>query len=71
MVDTLRIVSSEDVGRDEASAESLLKKHKVTLNKHASFEGDFTVNKRNKLNHTYGPKQKTDELFVLLKPASN
>ncbi|XP_071833448.1 spectrin beta chain, non-erythrocytic 1-like isoform X4 [Apostichopus japonicus] len=28
MVDTLRIVSSEDVGRDEASAESLLKKHK-------------------------------------------
>lgn len=31
MVDTLRIVSSEDVGRDEASAESLLKKHKVRI----------------------------------------
>ncbi|XP_071480653.1 spectrin beta chain, non-erythrocytic 1-like [Diadema antillarum] len=28
MLDTLRLVSSEDVGRDEASAESLLKKHK-------------------------------------------
>ena len=29
MVDTLRIVSSDDVGRDEANAQSLLKKHKV------------------------------------------
>ncbi|XP_030854304.1 spectrin beta chain, non-erythrocytic 1 isoform X1 [Strongylocentrotus purpuratus] len=28
MLDTLRLVSSEDVGRDEASAESLLKKHR-------------------------------------------
>lgn len=28
MLDTLRIVSSEDVGRDEANVESLLKKHK-------------------------------------------
>lgn len=30
MVDTLRLVSSDDVGRDEASAQSLLKKHKVS-----------------------------------------
>lgn len=30
MLDTLRLVSSEDVGRDEASAESLLKKHRVS-----------------------------------------
>lgn len=29
MVDTLRIVSSDDVGRDEANTQSLLKKHKV------------------------------------------
>ena len=29
MLDTLRLVSSEDVGRDEASTQSLLKKHKV------------------------------------------
>ena len=29
MVDTLRLVSSDDVGRDEANAQSLLKKHKV------------------------------------------
>ena len=29
MRDTLRLVSSEDVGRDEASVQSLLKKHKV------------------------------------------
>ncbi|XP_065158343.1 spectrin beta chain isoform X2 [Atheta coriaria] len=28
MLDTLRLVSSEDVGRDEAQAQSLLKKHK-------------------------------------------
>ncbi|XP_067941733.1 spectrin beta chain-like isoform X2 [Watersipora subatra] len=28
MVDTLRLVSSDDVGRDEANAKSLLKKHK-------------------------------------------
>ena len=28
MLDTLRLVSSEDVGRDEASVQSLLKKHK-------------------------------------------
>ena len=31
MLDTLRLVSSEDVGRDEPSVESLLKKHKVQL----------------------------------------
>lgn len=31
MVDTLRLVSSDDVGRDEANAQSLLKKHKVCL----------------------------------------
>ena len=31
MRDTLRLVSSEDVGRDEASVQSLLKKHKVIL----------------------------------------
>ena len=30
MLDTLRLVSSEDVGRDEASVQSLLKKHKVS-----------------------------------------
>lgn len=29
MLDTLRLVSSEDVGHDEASAQSLVKKHKV------------------------------------------
>lgn len=28
MLDTLRLVSSEDVGRDEANVKSLLKKHK-------------------------------------------
>lgn len=28
MLDTLRLVSSEDVGRDEANVQSLLKKHK-------------------------------------------
>jgi len=28
MHDTLRLVSSDDVGRDEASVQSLLKKHK-------------------------------------------
>jgi spectrin beta len=28
MLDTLRLVSSEDVGRDEASVQSLLKKHR-------------------------------------------
>lgn len=32
MLDTLRIVSSEDVGRDEANVESLLKKHKDVMN---------------------------------------
>lgn len=30
LMDTLRIVSSEDVGKDEASVQSLLKKHKVS-----------------------------------------
>jgi len=29
MLDTLRLVSSEDVGKDEASVQSLIKKHKV------------------------------------------
>ena len=29
MLDTLRLVSSEDVGQDEASVQSLIKKHKV------------------------------------------
>ena len=29
MMDTLRLLQSEDVGKDEASTESLLKKHKV------------------------------------------
>lgn len=28
MLDTLRLVSSEDVGRDEANVQSLLKKHR-------------------------------------------
>ena len=28
MLDTLRLVSSEDVGKDEASVQSLLKKHR-------------------------------------------
>lgn len=28
MLDTLRLVSSEDVGRDEGNAQSLLKKHR-------------------------------------------
>ena len=32
MMDTLRLLQSEDVGKDEASAESLLKKHKVRSN---------------------------------------
>lgn len=31
MLDALRLVSSEDVGRDEANVQSLLKKHKVGL----------------------------------------
>ncbi len=34
MLDTLRLVSSEDVGRDEASVQSLLKKHKVCTMNH-------------------------------------
>lgn len=29
MVDTLQIVSSDDVGRDEANTQSLIKNHKV------------------------------------------
>lgn len=32
MLDTLRLVSSEDVGRDEANVQSLLKKHKEVFN---------------------------------------
>lgn len=32
MLDTLRLVSSEDVGRDEANVQSLLKKHKEVTN---------------------------------------
>jgi len=31
MLDMLRLVSSEDVGHDEASVQSLTKKHKVCL----------------------------------------
>ena len=31
MLDMLRVVSSEDVGHDEASVQSLVKKHKVSL----------------------------------------
>jgi len=31
MLDMLRLVSSEDVGHDEASVQSLVKKHKVAL----------------------------------------
>ena len=34
MLDTLRLVSSEDVGQDEASVQSLIKKHKVGLYPH-------------------------------------
>jgi len=30
MLDMLRLVSSEDVGHDEASVQSLVKKHKVS-----------------------------------------
>lgn len=30
MMDKLRLVSSEDVGRDESNTESLLKKHDVS-----------------------------------------
>ena len=30
MLDTLRLVSSEDIGRDESSVQVLLKKHKDT-----------------------------------------
>jgi len=31
MLDMLRLVSSEDIGHDEASVQSLVKKHKVGL----------------------------------------
>lgn len=31
MLDLLRLVSSEDVGHDEASVEALLRKHKVIV----------------------------------------
>ncbi|XP_074662524.1 spectrin beta chain-like isoform X4 [Tubulanus polymorphus] len=40
MLDTLRIVSSEDVGHDESSVQSLLKKHKSLL---SMFEPSFDV----------------------------
>ena len=38
MLDTLRLVSSEDVGKDEASAESLFKKHKNVTDELANYQ---------------------------------
>lgn len=37
MLDTLRLVSSEDIGRDEANVQSLLKKHKDTTDELKGF----------------------------------
>lgn len=39
MLDTLRLVSSEDVGRDEAQVQSLLKKHKDVTDELKSYAG--------------------------------
>jgi spectrin beta len=38
MLDTLRLVSSDDVGRDEASVQSLLKKHKDITDELQNYE---------------------------------
>ncbi|XP_052105507.1 spectrin beta chain-like isoform X10 [Mytilus californianus] len=38
MMDTLRLVSSEDVGKDEASVQSLLKKHKEVTDELKNYE---------------------------------
>ncbi|XP_037941543.1 spectrin beta chain isoform X2 [Teleopsis dalmanni] len=38
MLDTLRIVSSEDIGRDEANVQSLLKKHKEVADELKNYE---------------------------------
>ena len=43
MVDTLRLVSSDDVGRDEANAQSLLKKHKVCIRYMMTVHTEFTL----------------------------
>ena len=37
MLDTLRLVSSEDIGRDESSVQVLLKKHKDTADELNSY----------------------------------
>ena len=39
MLDTLRLVSSEDVGRDEANVQSLLKKHNDVSEELKNYEG--------------------------------
>ena len=43
MLDTLRLVSSEDVGRDEASVQSLLKKHKDVTDELQNYSSVITA----------------------------
>ena len=43
MLDTLRLVSSEDVGRDEANVQSLLRKHKDVMDELDNYEGISTI----------------------------
>lgn len=48
LVDTLRIVSSKDVGKDEAGVQSLLKKHKARILASHKYFIDSNKNLQNK-----------------------
>ena len=43
MIDTLRLVSSEDVGKDEASVQSLIKKHKEVTDELKNYESTIAA----------------------------
>lgn len=43
MLDTLRLVSSEDVGRDEANVQSLLKKHNDVAEELKNYEATIAA----------------------------
>lgn len=43
MLDTLRLVSSEDVGRDEANVQSLLKKHNDVAEELMNYESTIAA----------------------------
>ncbi|XP_055912166.1 spectrin beta chain isoform X2 [Eupeodes corollae] len=63
MLDTLRLVSSEDVGRDEANVQSLLKKHKIVADELANYEEAIQALHKNadKLSLSSPEKEKVDE----------